>query len=97
MFTLFNTFRIVAFFEGLSFILLLFFATPYKYIMNEPVFVKWLGMPHGLLFMGYIVLALVLRPEMNWDNKAFTHILIGSLIPFGTFYVDRKYLKPVQS
>ena len=93
MFSLFNIFRIVAFLEGLSYILLLGIATPVKYLMDDPQYVKLLGMPHGILFMAYIVLAFFLKPERNWPSKTFMFILLASIIPFGTFYVDRKYLK----
>lgn len=93
MFSLFNSFRIVAFLEGLSYILLLGIATPIKYLMDDPQYVKLLGMPHGILFMAYIVLAFFLKPDQQWSKKAFYIILIASIIPFGTFYVDKKYLK----
>ena len=52
-----------------------------------------LGMPHGILFMLYVVLAFVIKPEMKWNNKTFGIVLLASIIPFGTFYIDRKYLK----
>lgn len=88
-----KTFRLVAFLEGVSYILLLFIATPIKYFAEDPTYVKLLGMPHGMLFIAYVILALVIRSEQNWDNRKTFLILIASIIPFGTFYVDRKYLK----
>lgn len=88
-----NIFRITAFLEGVSYILLLFIATPVKYLLNDPSYVKLLGMPHGLLFIGYIVLAFMIKKELRWDPKQFSVVLLASIIPFGTFYVDRKYLK----
>lgn len=91
--SLLKIFRIIAFLEGLSYVLLLGIATPIKYLADDPQYVKLLGMPHGLLFMAYIVLAILLRSEMKWNSKTFSIILIASIIPFGTFYVDRKYLK----
>lgn len=93
MFSLFKIFRIVAFLEGLSYILLLGIATPVKYLLDEPQFVKLLGMPHGILFIGYIALAFLIKPEMQWNGKAFGIVLVASIIPFGTFYIDRTYLK----
>ncbi len=90
-----NIFRITAFLEGISYILLLFIATPIKYFGNDPQYVKMLGMPHGLLFVAYVALAILLRSTYKWDTKNFLIILVGSLIPFGTFYVDKKYLKPL--
>ena len=86
-------FRIVAFLEGLSYLLLLFIATPIKYIQDNPEYVKMLGMPHGILFILYVILAFVIKPEMKWDNKTFGIVLLASIIPFGTFYVERKYLE----
>jgi integral membrane protein len=97
MFTFLNVFRIVAFLEGISYILLLFIATPMRHFMDEPKYVKLLGMPHGLLFIGYIILAFMLRSELKWEFKKFGIILLAAIIPFGTFYVDWKYLKPLSN
>ncbi|ULC58212.1 DUF3817 domain-containing protein [Flaviramulus sp. BrNp1-15] len=93
MFTFLNIFRIVALLEGVSYILLLFIATPIKYLAGDPSYVKLLGMPHGILFMLYIVMAFMLRKDLNWNNKQFKQVLLASIIPFGTFYIDKKYLK----
>ena len=88
-----TAFRIITFLEGVSYLLLLFVATPIKYLQGNDQYVKWLGMPHGILFMLYIVLAIVIRKEMNWNGKNFTIVLLCAIIPFGTFYVDKKYLR----
>jgi integral membrane protein len=96
MFSFINIFRIIAFLEGVSYILLLFIATPIKYLLEEPKYVKLLGMPHGMLFIGYIALAFMLKKDFNWNSKQFGTVLLASIIPFGTFYIDRKYLKPIQ-
>lgn len=88
-----TAFRIISFLEGVSYLLLLFIATPIKYLQGNEAYVKMLGMPHGILFMLYIVLAIVLRKDMKWDSKSFTIILLCAIIPFGTFYVDKKYLR----
>lgn len=88
-----NIFRIISFLEGVSYLLLLFIATPIKYLQGDASYVKMLGMPHGILFMLYIVLAIVIKKEMNWNNKTLGIVLIASVIPFGTFYVDKKYMQ----
>jgi integral membrane protein len=93
MFSLKNSFRIVALLEGVSYILLLFIAVPIKYIQGNPEYVKLLGMPHGVLFVAYVVLAIVLGIELKWNMKTMFIVLIASILPFGTFYVDKKYLK----
>lgn len=86
----------VALLEGVSYILLLFIATPIKYFAQDPQYVKLLGMPHGLLFIAYITFAVFLKTDMSWNKSQFGIILLASIIPFGTFYVDRKYLKPIK-
>ena len=88
-----NIFRIVSLLEGVSYILLLFVATPIKYLQGNPEYVKLLGMPHGILFMLYIVLAFVIQKQMKWNNKTLGIVLLCSIIPFGTFYMDKKYLR----
>lgn len=87
-------FRIIAFLEGSSYILLMI-GSLVKATTGNDMYVKLLGMPHGILFMAYVVLALVLQRTYKWDGKTLGLILLGSILPFGTFYVDRKYLNPL--
>ena len=86
-------FRLIALLEGVSYILLLFIGVPLKYVGNNEILVKVLGMPHGILFMIYIILALYQQKNMKWNIKDMLIIMMGSIIPFGTFYVDKKYLR----
>jgi len=88
-----NTFRIIAFLEGVSYILLLFIAVPIKYNLGDPTYVKLLGMPHGILFVSYILFAFLIKENENWGIKDLGIVLLASILPFGTFYVDWKYLK----
>ena len=88
-----NLFRIIAFLEGASYLLLLFVAVPIKYNMGDPTYVKLLGMPHGILFVAYIGFAFYLKQEQNWNLKTLAIVLLGSILPCGTFYVDKKYLR----
>mgnify|MGYP001426358701 CR=1 FL=1 len=87
-----NIFRFIAILEGVSYVLLLI-ATPIKYFLHNEQYVKALGMPHGILFILYITLALCIKNYMYWDNKNLIIIILASIIPFGTFYIDYKYLK----
>ena len=96
MVSLRNMFRLVALLEGVSYILLLFIAVPIKYLGGNPQYVKLLGMPHGLLFVAYVALAFVIRSEFKWNIKRFATVLLASIVPFGTFYIDKQYLKTVK-
>ena len=86
-------FRLIAFIEGISYLLLLFIAVPIKYLIGNPEYVKLLGMPHGILFIMYIIFSFIINIELKWSIKDLSIILFASLVPFGTFYVDKKYLK----
>ncbi|MBT8259552.1 MAG: DUF3817 domain-containing protein [Bacteroidia bacterium] len=88
-----KSFRIVALFEGISYILLLFIAVPVKYLLHDPQYVKLLGLPHGIWFMIYVIMAIVIYSEGKWSQKILYHILLAGIIPFGTFYIDYKYLR----
>ncbi len=86
-------FRIVGLLEGVSYLLLMTLGLYYKYALNDPSYVKLLGMPHGLFFMLYVVLAIVMKSMMNWDSKTLVIVFLGSIIPMGTFYVDKKFFR----
>ena len=49
-------------------------------------------MAHGVLFIGYVVLAILLKFQLNWDWGKLGIILVASLLPFATFWVEKKYL-----
>lgn len=88
-----NIFRWICLLEGLSYILLLFIAVPLKYVVGDDFLVKLLGMPHGILFILYLFLAFYLKDSYEWKWNQTAIVFLASIVPFGTFYVDRKYLK----
>lgn len=87
-----TVFKYVSILEGLSFLLLLFIAMPLKYIWNMPQMVQQVGMAHGVLFIAYVIDAIWLFKPLNWKFKELLIILGCSLVPFGPFYVEKKYL-----
>ncbi|WP_395045882.1 DUF3817 domain-containing protein [Flavobacterium sp.] len=86
-------FKYLAITEGISALLLFFFAMPMKYIFNDPIYVKHIGMVHGILFTAYIIIATILKFKQNWNIKKYIEICLASIPPFGTFYIEKKYLK----
>ena len=86
-------FRIIALLEGVSYILLMSVGLYFKYQLEDPSYVKLLGMPHGILFVSYIVFAFLIKENKNWGMKDLGIVLLASILPFGTFYIDWKYLK----
>ncbi|HDZ14308.1 hypothetical protein LCGC14_0789410 [marine sediment metagenome] len=89
-----NLFRITAILEGISYLALFAVTMPLKYLADLPMPNKYVGYAHGILFIAYIVLAIVFWTMKKWGFKKGFVLLMASLLPFATFYVDKKYLAP---
>lgn len=87
MITLKN-FRIIALAEATSFLILLV-ASVLKRTSDFELGVTVMGPLHGFLFLAYIAMAILVRPEQGWDTKTFLLILVGAVVPFGGYVVDR--------
>lgn len=85
--------RIIAILEGISLLTLVFIAVPVKYVLGNPAFVKMMGPIHGTLFLLFLFNTLSVGIEQNWKFREITwKVLLACIIPFGTFYIDRKIL-----
>ena len=82
-------FLLVAFLEGCSF-LLFAITMPLKYLMGLPKPNYFIGMAHGVLFLLYLVLLFQVSYQYKWSLKKIALSFIASLIPFGTFYANKK-------
>ncbi len=82
--------RIIGFGEAISWLLLLGFAMPMKYIWHNPLPVKYVGWIHGLLFISYIAMAYIVKEENKWSFKKLATAFIAAFLPFGTFIFDAK-------
>jgi integral membrane protein len=83
-------FRFIAFVEGCSFLLIGFtMILKYRYDMPGPNYV--VGMVHGVLFIIYILLLLQVTYLYKWSFWKLSLGFLASLIPFATFYADRKW------
>jgi integral membrane protein len=87
-----SAFKIISYLEAISFLVLLFIAMPLKYMYELPQYVSVVGMAHGVLFVLYLVGAYYLYETLNWKFKVLGVFVICSILPFGPFYADRKYL-----
>ena len=81
--------RVIGILEGISYLVLLCIAMPIKYIFDIPEVVKFTGWAHGILFMLYIPTVFAARRSMNWNFYWLVIALAASIIPFGTFALDR--------
>jgi integral membrane protein len=88
-------FKFTAILEGISYLVL--FANMLLVKPNNMILYKKLlypiGMAHGVLFIGYVILAFLIKKSQNWSLNDFFIVQIASLLPFGTFYIEKKYVK----
>lgn len=88
-------FKIVAISEGVSYLALFFNMLVIKRF-NPELYKSLLfpiGMAHGLLFISYIALAFIIWEKQQWNFKEFLIVQVASLLPFGTFYIEKRYLR----
>jgi len=88
-------FRIVSILEGISY-LLFAITMPLKYLMDIITPNKVVGMAHGILFILYLFMAIENIIVYKINAKHSFLILIASLIPGATFWVEKKILKPIE-
>jgi len=56
---------------------------------------KVFGMLHGLLTVLYLFSLIEFKLNYRVSWKHFFLFLIASLVPFGTFYAEKKWLRPI--
>lgn len=85
--------RVIGFIEGVSLLVILFITMPLKYFyaMGDPN--KVVGMFHGILFFLYIYAVMQTTFELKWKTKTLFLAIVASIIPFGTFWADKKLFK----
>jgi integral membrane protein len=82
IFTMVRFFKIIATLEGISLLVLLFFA----YVHRVEHLVRIIGMAHG-----------VLKFKQGWSWGKYAIVFLASFIPFGTFYIEWKYFRSSQN
>jgi integral membrane protein len=81
-------FRTVAFWEGISYLVLLLIAMPLKYGLGVAMAVRIAGLLHGALFIAYL-LTLVLAGRLL-GGRGVAVALVMSIIPGGTFWLESR-------
>ena len=73
--------------EATSFLALLV-ASYVKHQDGGELGVQILGPIHGLLFLAYVGLVLVVRPQAGWSVPTTLVVLISSVVPFGGYALE---------
>jgi integral membrane protein len=93
--TILGQLQILAILEGISYISF-GLTMPLKYMMDikGPNYV--VGMAHGFLFIAYCIWVVLLHNDKKLTVKTTALLLIASLVPFMTFWAEKKILKPLR-
>lgn len=87
----FTWFRRIALWEGVSFLVLLLVAMPLKYLADMPAAVTFVGGVHGVLFVAFAGLAFWVMEEYKMGLKWLAGSMVASVVPFGTFVLDKRW------
>lgn len=88
-----NLFRILAYLEGTSFLVLLLIAMPLKYLYHMPLAVRIVGSAHGALFVAYCLVGAILAHQLKWSARTTALAFVSAFLPAGPFIFDRKILE----
>jgi len=88
-------FKTVAILEGISYLTLfanMLLIKPNNLDLYQKLLYP-IGMTHGVLFIGYILFALLIVKSQKWNLFNLLIVLLASILPFATFFVEKKYVK----
>ncbi len=79
----------VAFWEGVSTVVLFGIAMPLKYFADMPEAVTYVGWLHGLLFLLYLGFLALAAFKLSWKFSRVGLFFVASLVPLAPFFVER--------
>lgn len=85
--------RVIAFIEGVSFLVLLLVAMPLKYAGGMPEAVKYTGWAHGVLYILFAVAGFQALAARGWGVREAVWGFVASVVPAGTFVWDARFLR----
>lgn len=85
-------FRIVALLEAVSYLALLSASVVHRGF-DGPDLVGVLGPIHGILFLAYLLLALLVREQQGWTAWQTILVIVASALPFGAFVVNSRMVR----
>lgn len=80
--------RLSSLLDGLSFIILLYFAIYEKRILGDEAAVRIPGMVHGVIFTIFLILLYFTMEKRRWPIKRAAVVFVCSLIPFAPFFLE---------
>ncbi|MFP4560503.1 MAG: DUF3817 domain-containing protein [Thiohalorhabdus sp.] len=90
-------FRLVSLIEGLSLLTLLLVAIPLRAYLGLHEAVYYVGWTHGVLFLVYGALALVVSHRRGWSIAYWLMVFLLGAVPFGFLVVDAQLKRALRS
>jgi integral membrane protein len=87
--------RLIAFTEGVSFLVLLLVAMPLKYMAGLPLAVRIVGMAHGVLFIVFVLMLVWVSIARAWPARRWMLAFVSSIVPFGMLFFDRSLRREI--
>jgi integral membrane protein len=85
--------RLLSLLDGLSFVILLYFAIYEKRILGDDTAVRVPGMIHGVIFTLFLILLYLTMEKRKWPLKRAALVFVCSLIPFAPFLLESNLKK----
>lgn len=89
--------RLFSLLDGLSFVILLYFAIYEKRILGDDTAVRVPGMIHGVIFTVFLILLYLTMEKRKWPIKRAALVFVCSLIPFAPFFLEPNLKKEQES
>lgn len=85
----FLNFRVISYIEGISYIILVFIAMPLKYLEENLILMRIMGMGHGLLFILFCIFLFAYSKKYHIKKEIRMNYFIYSLSPFGFLLIEK--------
>jgi len=82
--------RLTSLLDGLSFVILIYYAVYEKRILGDETAVRIPGMIHGAIFTVFLVFLYLTMEKRKWPLKRAALVFVCSLIPFAPFFLEPK-------
>jgi integral membrane protein len=95
-----TAYRIMAYVTGVVLMILVFVGIPLQFLADNLVIVKYVGTAHGILYIGYVVIAFAMTRVVGIPvaSPRTVIILLAGTVPVLTFVVERwvtrSYINP---
>jgi integral membrane protein len=95
-----TAYRIMAYVTGVVLMVLVFVGIPLQFLAHNLVIVKYVGTAHGVLYIGYVVIAFAMTRVVGIPiaSPRTVIVLLAGTVPVLTFVVERwvtrRYITP---